>query len=127
MPARPRSILLPLLIAAGAFTLGGCEDDDELTDAGTLVIDDDRTSGLPMTVYIALGSETPSTITVDFGTTRYVSLAQGTYTITFDDNGTSGIQAGDTVETGVQVQVDRTITIEYVGPGDADVYPQANG
>jgi hypothetical protein len=127
MPARPHSILLPLLIAIGAFALGGCDDEEELTDAGTLVIDDDRTSGLPMTVYIALGSQTPSTIQVDFGTTRYVSLAQGTYTITFDDNGTSGIQSGDTVETGVQVLTDLTVTIEYVAPGDAEVYPQANG
>lgn len=129
MRAHLRSILLPLVIAASAFSLGGCDDDedDELTDVGTLVIDDDRASGLPMTVHIALASQPASTITVDFGTTRYVSLVQGTYTITFDDNGTSGIQAGDTVKSGVQVLTDRTVTIEYVAPGDAEVYPQANG
>lgn len=130
MRARLRPVLLSLLVVAGAFALGGCEDDDELTDGGTLIIDDDRTTGATITVFIALGSETPTSVTIDADQTRILTVAQGTYTVTFDDDGTGGVSAGDTVRSSVSVQTDKTTTVEYAGADDTGVIGpslQANG
>jgi plastocyanin len=128
-----RSVLMPLMVIAGAFALGGCEnDDEELTaDGGTLVIDDDRTMGATITVHIALGSETPTTVTIDAGQTRTITgLAQGTYTVTFDDDGTGGITSGDTKEAAVLIETKKTTTVEYAGADATGIIgpsPQANG
>lgn len=131
MRARLRPALLSLLVIAGAFALGGCEDDeDELTNGGTLIIDDDRATGLPMTVFIVLGTEAPTSITINAGQTTILTVAQGSYTITFDDDGTAGIGAGDTKETAVQVQTKKTTVVEYTAVNDADTSGpslQANG
>jgi len=131
MRARLCPVLLSLLVGAGAFALGGCEnDDDELTAGGTLIIDDDRATGATITVHYALGSETALTTTIDAGQTRVLTVAQGTYKVTFDDDGTGGITAGDTVEAAVQVQTDKTTTVEYAGADDTGVIGpslQANG
>lgn len=125
MRDRLRPALLSLLVFAGAFALGGCEEDDEedeVTNGGTLIIDDDRTTGLPMTVFIALGAETPTTITLNAGQTQILTVTQGSYTITFDDDGTAGIVAPstDTKKTGVQVLTNKTTSVEYTAVGDAD-------
>jgi len=63
MRARLRLPILSLLVVAGAFALGGCENDDELTDGGTLIIDDDRTTGATITVFYGIGSATPVSVT----------------------------------------------------------------
>jgi major membrane immunogen (membrane-anchored lipoprotein) len=129
MSARPRSTVLCLAIL-GAFALGGCEDDDELTDGGTLILDDDRTSGATITVFIALGSQTPTSVTIDAAQSRVLTLTQGTYTITFDDDGTGGVTAGDTVETPVNVETGKSTTVEYAGEDKSGVIGpnlQANG
>ncbi len=125
-----RAVLWSLSILVVGFALGGCEDDEELSDGGTLIIDDDRTSGATITVFYALGSETPLTVTIDAGQTRVLTVAQGTYTVTFDDDGTGGITAGDTVETAVQVQTDKSTTVEYAGEDQSGTIGpslQANG
>lgn len=131
MHARLRPALLSLLVVAGSFALGGCEnDDDDLSDGGTLIIDDDRASGATITVHYALGTETPVTTTIDAGQTRILTVAQGTYTVTFDDDGTGGVTAGDTKVLSVQVQTDKTTTVEYAGADDTGVIGpslQANG
>lgn len=130
MSSRLRPVLLSLAIIAGAFALGGCEEDDDLSDGGTLVIDDDRTTGATITVFIQLGSQTPTTTTIDAGQSKVLTLAQGTYTITFDDDGTGGATAGDTKENSVVVETDRSTTVEYAGEDKSDVIPphlQANG
>lgn len=130
MSPRLRSILLSIAVIIGAFALGGCEEDDELTDGGTLIIDDDRASGATITVFIRLGAEAPTTVTIDASQTRVLTVAQGTYTITFDDDGTGGVTGGDTVESSVQVQTDKSTTVEYAGADDTGVIGpnlQANG
>lgn len=126
-PHRP--LLLCLAIAVGAFALGGCDNEDDEAESGTLIIDDDRATGATITVYIALGSEAPTSVTIDARQSRVLSVAQGTYTITFDDDGTGGITAGDEKETGVQVQTGRTTTVEYNGTDAGVIGPnlQANG
>ena len=131
MRARLRPALLSLLVIAGAFALGGCEEDDDgLSTSGTLIIDDDRLTGATITVFYALGSETPLTTTIDAGQTRILTVVQGAYTVTFDDNGTGGVNAGDTDETAVQVQTNKTTTVEYAGSSKSGVIGpnlQANG
>ena len=131
MRARLRPALLSLLVIAGAFALGGCEDDeDELSTNGTLIIDDDRATGAAITVYYALGSATPLATTIDAGQTRILSVVQGTYTVTFDDDGTGEVTAGDTKVLSVQVRTDKTTTVEYAGADDTGVIGpslQANG
>lgn len=127
-----RPALLSLLVPLAAFALGGCDDDedDEVTDGGTLIIDDDRTSGATITVYFALGSETPTSTTIDANQTRILTVAQGTYTVTFDDDGTGGVTAGDTKVLSVQVQSGKTTSVEYAGADDTGVIGpslQANG
>jgi hypothetical protein len=130
MRARLRPTLLSLFVIAGAFALGGCEEDDKLTDGGTLIIDDDRASGATVTVFYALGTQTPVSITIDAGQSRIITVAQGTYTVTFDDDGTGGVTAGDTKVLSVQVQTDKTTSVEYAGADDTGVIGpslQANG
>lgn len=135
MRDRLRLTLLSLLVVAGAFALGGCEEDDEeeeAVDTGVLIIDDDRTTGLPMTIFIALGTEPPRTITISATQSIILDLAQGTYTVTFDDDGVSGIGTGstDTQKTGVQVLIDKITNIEYKDKGNAVIGGpalQANG
>lgn len=125
-----RAVLFSFAVIVSGFALGGCEDDDDLSDGGTLIIDDDRTSGATITVFIQLGSETPTTTTIDAGQTRVLTVAQGSYTVTFDDDGTGGVTAGDTVENAVQVQTDRSTTVEYAGADESGVIGpnlQANG
>jgi hypothetical protein len=113
--------------------LGGCKNDDELTDGGTLVIDDDRTPGtgvLPITVFITLGSGTPTSVIVNAGASQTVTLSQGTYTVTFDDDGTSGATSGDTKEATVQVQTGKSTSVEYAGAAKTHIIGpnlQANG
>ncbi len=130
---KPLRFSLLLLVVVGAFALGGCEEEeDELTDGGVLIIDDDRATGLPMTVFIALGTESPGTVIINAGQTLILDIAQGTYTVTFDDDGVSGIGTGstDTKKTGVQVQTDKITNIEYKDQGNANVGGpalQANG
>ena len=135
MPVRLRAVLLPLLVIVAAFALGGCEEEgeDELTDGGVLLIDDDRASGgLPMTIFIRLGTEPPGTVIINAGQSLIIDLAQGSYTVTFDDDGISGIGTGstDTQKTNVLIQTDKITNIEYKAKGDAFVSPpalQANG
>jgi outer membrane protein assembly factor BamE (lipoprotein component of BamABCDE complex) len=130
MRARLRPALLSLLVLAGAFALGGCNE-EELEEGSTLVIDDDRTTAPTLTVFYALGSGTPLSTTIGAGTTsRALTVANGTYTVTFDDDGTAGVSAGDTVKTGDVVQSGRTTTVEYAGEDKANVIGpnlQANG
>lgn len=125
-----RAVLLSLAIVLGGFALGGCDDDEDLSDGGTLIIDDDRTSGATITVFVRLGSETPISTTIDAGQTRMLPLAQGTYTVTFDDDGTGGATADDTVESAVLVETDKSTTVEYAGADESGVIGpnlQANG
>jgi hypothetical protein len=127
---RMRPFVLTAAVALAAFALGGCEDDDELTDGGTLILDDDRTEGDVLTVYLKLGSETATTVQLGFGVSKTVTLAQGSYTVTFDDDGVEGPTTGDTVESAVLVETGKTTTVEYAGEDDSDVIgpvPQANG
>ena len=127
---RMRPLILTAAVALAAFALGGCDDDDELSEGGTLILDDDRTTGDVLTVYLKLGSETPTTVQLGFGVSKTISLAQGSYTVTFDDDGVEGITAGDTAESAVLVETGKTTTVEYAGEDDSDVIgpvPQANG
>lgn len=120
MRACPRPALLSLLVIAGAFALGGCDEED-LEEGSTLVIDDDRTTGATITVFYALGTGTPLSTTVAVGQNTVLTVASGTYTVTFDDDGTAGVSAGDTVQTGVVVQTGRTTIVEYAGDDDTGV------
>lgn len=120
MPAHLRPALLSLLVIAGALTVGGCEE-EELDEGSTLIIDDDRTTGTDVTVFYALGTSTPLSTTITVGQGTVLTVASGTYTVTFDDDGTAGVSAGDTVQTGVVVQTGRTTTVEYTGEDDTGV------
>ncbi|MBA3700112.1 MAG: hypothetical protein H0W78_14780 [Planctomycetes bacterium] len=120
MRTRLRPALLSLLVIAGAFVLGGCKQ-SELEEGSTLIIDDDRTTGATITVFYALGSGTPLSTTVTLGGSTVLIVASGTYTITFDDDGTAGVSAGDTVQTGVVVQTNKSTTVEYAGADDTGV------
>lgn len=120
MRARLRPALLFLLVVVGAFALGGCEE-EELEEGSTLIIDDDRTTGSTVTVFYALGAGTPLSATVGVGQTTKLSVASGTYTVTFDDDGTAGVSAGDTVQAGVVVQTGLITTVEYAGEDDSGV------
>lgn len=124
MRARLRPALLSLLVIAGAFALGGCAEAD-LEEGSTLIIDDDRTTGTStVTVFYALTSGTgaPLSTTIAVGESKILVVANGTYTVTFDDNiPPAGIDAGDTKVTGVQVQTGHTTTVEYAGADDTGV------
>ncbi len=121
MRARLRPALLSLLVIVGAFALGGCEEED-LEEGSNLILDDDRTTGTAVIpVFYALGAGTPVSTTLAVGESKVLVVANGTYTVTFDDDGTAGVSAGDTVVTGVLVQTGRTTTVEYAGADDTGV------
>jgi hypothetical protein len=123
MRAHLRPALLSLLVVAGAFALGGCSEEEDLEEGSTLIIDDDRTTGTStITVFYALGTGTPQSTTIAVGESKILVVANGTYTVTFDDNTPpAGIDVGDTKVTGVQVQTGHTTTVEYAGADDTGV------
>lgn len=119
---RTRVSLLSLsVLLAGACALGGCKNEQQPIEGDTLIIDDDRTSGATVTVFYALGVSAPLSTTVTVGGSTKLIVASGTYTVTFDDDGTAGVSAGDTVQAGVVVQSGRVTTVEYAGEDDTGV------